>query len=218
MPRSAGLATTPSPNSCQADFGCLLVFLSCSSICRNSRIPCAKHCGLVAGIDLVPAKGYPEFMVRRDQEPEGMGGSAITARLTMNEWTFSTTNGKGNERAVFDALSMHGHSAPPLVVANSFKGHGINLLSPHVRTSGQSEEASSHLSHSAARHRLRECGGKSLPALTIIIVKAILSSCSTSKSSMIRRPRRWPWNPCEVDSFPNWPRPLRRRRWPRESV
>ena len=58
------------------------------------------------------------------------------------------------------------------------------------------EETSPQLHNSAARHRLREFGRKNLDSrLTTIVVKATLSSCSTSKSSMIRRRRRWPWSP-----------------------
>ena len=85
------------------------------------------------------------------------------------------------------------------------------------RSDQRSEEGTSpQPHHSAARHRLREFGRKSLdPRLTRIIVSASISSCSTSKSSTIRRQRRWPWTPCGVDSCPSWPRLPRRRRWPR---
>src|SRR5271168_5156038 len=51
--------------------------------------------------------------------------------------------------------------------------------------------------------------------LTTKLVKDSIPSCSTSKSSTIRQPRRWLWNPCGVDSFPSWSCPHRRRRWPR---
>ncbi len=78
------------------------------------------------------------------------------------------------------------------------------------------EEKSPRLRNSAAHHRFCEFGRKSLyPRLTTIVVKATIPSCSTSKSSMIRRPRRWPWSPCGAVSFPSWPCPLRRQRWPR---
>jgi hypothetical protein len=63
------------------------------------------------------------------------------------------------------------------------------------------DETSPQLHHSAARHRLREFGRKSLdPCLTTIIVNGTISSCSTSKSSMIRRRRRWRWSRCGVGS------------------
>ena len=35
---------------------------------------------------------------------------------------------------------------------------------------------------------------------------------------MIRPRRRSRWSPCEADSSPNWPRPPRRRHWPRGSA
>src|SRR6516225_8985916 len=55
------------------------------------------------------------------------------------------------------------------------------------------EETWPQLHNSAARHRLREFGRKSLdPCLTIKVVNDTISSCSTFKSLMIRRPRQWP--------------------------
>src|SRR5207249_4377949 len=56
------------------------------------------------------------------------------------------------------------------------------------------EETSRQLHNSAACHRLREFGRKSLDrCLTTIVVNVTISPCSTSKSSMIPRRRRWPW-------------------------
>jgi hypothetical protein len=74
--------------------------------------------------------------------------------------------------------------------------------------SGAEEQTSPQLHNSAARHRLREFGRKRLDpcldkCLTTIVVKATMSSCLTSKSSMIRRRRRWPWSPRGVDSSPS---------------
>jgi energy-coupling factor transporter ATP-binding protein EcfA2 len=53
-------------------------------------------------------------------------------------------------------------------------------------------------------HRLREFGGKNLGScLTVKPVNGTISACPTSKSSMIRRRRRWPWGRFETDSSPN---------------
>jgi hypothetical protein len=66
------------------------------------------------------------------------------------------------------------------------------------------EETSPPHHNSAARHRLCKFARKSLePSLTIKVVNTTISSCSTSKSSMIRQRRRWLWSPCGVDSSPS---------------
>src|ERR1700685_1184440 len=41
-------------------------------------------------------------------------------------------------------------------------------------------------------------------SLTRKVVNATVSSCSTSKSSMIRQQRRWLWSPCGGDSSSSW--------------
>jgi hypothetical protein len=66
------------------------------------------------------------------------------------------------------------------------------------------KETSPRHHNSAAQHRLCKFAGKGIEmSLTIIVVKASISSCSTSKSSMIQQRRRRLWGPCAVDSFPS---------------
>ena len=66
------------------------------------------------------------------------------------------------------------------------------------------EETSPQHHNSAARHRLCKFVRKSIePSLTTKVVNASISSCSTSKSSMIRQRRRRLWGPCGVDSSPS---------------